>query len=72
MATALTPFEQEAVDRGRAVVVHIDEAGIESRFESMCLARGFAYASERMEAVRQRVHQHLRDAGWTDFGGFVG
>lgn len=63
MASALTPFEQEAVERGKAATVHIDEVGIESRFESMCLARGFAYASERLEAVRQRVHRHLKNAG---------
>lgn len=63
MASALTPFEQEAVERGKAATVHIDEAGIESRFESMCLARGFAYASERLEAVRQRVLRDLRKAG---------
>ena len=50
-------------DTASAFDLHIDEAGIEIRFESMCRARGFAYASERLEAVRQRVHRLLQDAG---------
>lgn len=53
----------ESRDLGGWSAFHIDEVGIESRFESMCRARGFAYASERMEAVRQRVHRLLQDAG---------
>lgn len=63
MASALTPFEQDAVDRAKPDNVHLDEIGIDIRFESMCVARGFADASARLDAVRQRVLQRLRDAG---------
>lgn len=52
--------------------VHVDEAGIESRFERICRARGFTYASERLEAVRQRVLQRVRDAGWADAEEWIG
>jgi len=68
----ISPETDAAIARGKASTVHLEEAGIESRFESMCLARGFAYASERLDAVRLRVLQRLRDAGWADSGEWVG
>jgi hypothetical protein len=67
-----TPETDAAISRGHSSLVHLEEAGIESRFESMCLARGFAYATERMEAVRQRVLQRLREAGWADAEEWIG
>lgn len=59
----MSAAHSERPDHGSWSAFHIDEVGIESRFESMCRARGFDYASERLEAVRQRVHRLLQDAG---------
>lgn len=61
-----------AIARGKAASFHIEEAGIESRFESMCLARGFTFATERLEAVKQRVHGRLHALGLSDSGEWVG
>lgn len=61
-----------AIARGKAASLHIEEAGIESRFESMCLARGFTYAVERLEAVKQRVHGRLAALAIGDNGEWVG
>lgn len=72
MAMSLGPDTLAAIERGEAAMLHIEEAGIENRFESMCLARGFSYASERLEAVRQRVHQRLKEGGLADGGEWVG
>lgn len=68
----ISPETEAAIARGKSSMLHLEEAGIETRFESMCLARGFAYASERMDAVRQRVLQRLFDAGWADAREWIG
>lgn len=59
-------------DTARAFDLHIDEAGIEIRFESMCRARGFTYASERLEAARQRVYARLATEFGADAPGWIG
>lgn len=61
-----------AIERGKSASLHIEEAGIETRFESMCLARGFTYAVERIEAVKQRVHARLAALDVADSGEWVG
>lgn len=59
-------------DTSKPHSVHIDEAGIEIRFESMCRARGFSYATERLEAVRQRVYASLAAEFGADPSGWIG
>jgi hypothetical protein len=72
MGAFLSPDALAAIERGKAASLHIEEAGIESRFESMCLARGFTYAVERLEAVKQRVHARLGALGVGDSEEWVG
>lgn len=62
----------ESHDLGGRSAVHIDEAHIEIRFESMCRARGFSYATERLEAVRQRVYASLTAEFGADPSGWIG